>query len=34
MFKLIKILNGRMNVPEPEFLPITTSEEYKEEVLL
>jgi hypothetical protein len=30
MFKLIKILNGRMNVPEPEFLPITTAEEYKE----
>ena len=30
MFNLIKILNGRMNVPEPEFLPVTASEEYKE----
>lgn len=30
MFKLIKILNGRMNVPEPEFLPVTANEEYTE----
>jgi len=26
MFKLIKIQNARMNVPEPEFLEVTASE--------
>lgn len=30
MFNPIKILNGRQNVPEPEFLPVTASEVYKE----
>jgi len=30
MFKLIKILNGRMNVPEPEFLPVAANEEHTE----
>lgn len=30
MFDLRKIINGRLNVPEPEFLPVTASEEYKE----
>lgn len=28
MFNLRKIVNGRMNVPEPEYLPTTASEEY------
>lgn len=30
MFNLIKIINGRINVPEPEYLPTTPSEEYVE----
>lgn len=30
MFNLIKINNGRMNVPEPEYLPTTASETYSQ----
>lgn len=30
MFILKKINNSRINVPEPEYLPTTASEEYKE----
>ena len=30
MFNLRKIVNGRMNVPEPEYLPTTPSEVYAE----
>jgi len=30
MFKLIKILNGRINVPEPEYLPTTAGVDYSE----
>lgn len=30
MFNLTKIVNGRINVPEPEYLPTTPSEEYVE----
>lgn len=30
MFDLRKIINGRMNVPEPDFLPTTPSEVYAE----
>lgn len=30
MFNLIKIVNGRINVPEPEYLPTTASEVYSE----
>lgn len=30
MFKLSKIENARMNVPEPEYLPVTTSEAVSE----
>ncbi len=30
MFDLRKIINGRQNNPEPEYLPTTPSEEYKE----
>lgn len=30
MFNLIKIVNGRINVPEPEYLPTTASETYTE----
>lgn len=29
MFKLLKIENARQNVPEPEYLPVTNSEEVK-----
>lgn len=29
MFKLVKIENGRMNVPPPEFYEVTTEEEVK-----
>lgn len=29
MFKLVKIENGRMNVPPPEFYEVTTGEEVK-----
>lgn len=30
MFQLKKIINGRMNVPEPEYLPTKASTTYKE----
>lgn len=30
MFNLTKIVNGRINVPEPEYLPTTASEAYVE----
>lgn len=30
MFNLRKIINGRMNVPEPEFLPVKANETYIE----
>lgn len=30
MFDLTKIVNGRINVPEPEYLPTTASEAYVE----
>lgn len=30
MFDLRKILNGRMNVPEPDYLPVTGGESYNE----
>lgn len=30
MFKLNKIINGRMNVPEMEYLPVTASETFTE----
>ena len=30
MFNLTKIVNGRINVPEPEYLPTTPSEVYAE----
>lgn len=29
MFKLAKIINGRQNVPEPEYLPTTSGVAYK-----
>ena len=34
MFNLRKIVNGRMNVPEPEYLPTTPSGEYTEGMAL
>lgn len=34
MFNLRKIVNGRMNVPEPEYLPTTPSVEYAEGMAL
>ena len=34
MFNLRKIVNGRMNVPEPEYLPTTASVEYTEGMAL
>jgi hypothetical protein len=34
MFKLVKILNGRINVPEPEFLPAPSSVTVKEGMTL
>ena len=30
MFDLRKIINGRMNVPEPDYLPVTEGESYTE----
>lgn len=34
MFYLKKIINGRMNVPEPEYLPTTPSVDYSEGMAL
>jgi hypothetical protein len=34
MFYLKKIINGRMNVPEPEYLPTTPSTNYSEGMAL